>query len=169
MAVFVYGLRLGFLAAFFGFCFLDFKAEYIWLAAFRVYHLLAFGVMAICWRWGGAGGGFCGRLSPAVRRLLPVRHWRRLSVLPPLRIGTKTIAAIIAGRTIWQWRTDSVEPNAVLFTFDDLDLPVGYLHFVEGMRPDLKVYNDQALVYGDRLYSPLTPIIRRTATANKEC
>ena len=49
------------------------------------------------------------------------------------------------------WRVaklNSVEPNSVLFTFDDLDLPVGYLHFVEDLRPDLKVYNDQGLVYG---------------------
>ncbi|MBE8158469.1 MAG: hypothetical protein HAW59_03650, partial [Betaproteobacteria bacterium] len=54
-------------------------------------------------------------------------------------------------------KLNSVEKEAVLFTFDDLDLPVGYLHFVEGVRSDLKVYNDQALVYGDRLYSPLVP------------
>ena len=54
-------------------------------------------------------------------------------------------------------KLNSVEKNAVLFTFDDLDLPVGYLYFVEGLRPDLKVYNDQGLVYGDRLFSPLTP------------
>ena len=54
-------------------------------------------------------------------------------------------------------KLNSVEPNSVLFTFDDLDLPVGYLHFVEDLRPDLKVYNDQGLVYGERLYSPLIP------------
>ena len=148
-----------FFSGFFWVLLLDFKAEYIWLAAFRVYHLLAFGVMAIWLAVGAArAADFAGRLSPAVRRtfagatlavvvgLAAVAHWDKNN------------------RRDYRWAHDlavaklnSVEPNAVLFTFDDLDLPVGYLHFVEGMRPDLKVYNDQALVYGDRLYSPLTP------------
>ncbi len=138
---------------------LDFKAEYIWLAAFRVYHLLAFGIMAIWLAVGAArAADWAGRISPAARRtaaglilasvvgLSAAAHWNKNN------------------RRDYRWAHDlavaklnSVEPDAVLFTFDDLDLPVGYLHFVEGLRPDLKVYNDQALVYGDRLYSPLTP------------
>ena len=148
-----------FLSGFFWIALLDFKAEYIWLAAFRVYHLLAFGIMAIWLAVGAAkAADFAGRISPQMRRtaaaailllvvgLSAAAHWNKNN------------------RRDYRWAHDlavaklnSVEPNAVLFTFDDLDLPVGYLHFVEGMRPDLKVYNDQALVYGDRLYSPLTP------------
>ena len=138
---------------------LDFKAEFIWMAAFRVYHLLAFGIMAI---WLALGAAWvtdkCGNLSAVARRYVGgcilvtvlgvtvATHWHKNN------------------RSDYTWAHDlavaklnSVEPNSVLFTFDDLDLPVGYLHFVEGLRPDLKVYNDQALVYGDRLYSPLTP------------
>ena len=139
---------------------LDFKAEFIWKAAFRVYHLLAFGIMAIWLAFGAAWIADKTRswLSPMMRR----------------QLGGAMLAAVVGfslathwnknDRSGYSWAHDlavaklnSVEAGAVLFTFDDLDLPVGYLHFVEGQRPDLKVYNDQALVYGDRLYSPLLP------------
>ena len=138
---------------------LDFKATFIWLAAFRVYHLLAFGIMAI---WLGVGGAwFVDKL-----RFLPVVGRQSVGVLLVVVVFGGSVAAHwhVNNRSDYRWAEDlamakinSVEPNAVLFTFDDLDLPVGYLHFVEGVRPDLKVYNDQGLVYGDRLFSPLTP------------
>lgn len=138
---------------------LDFKAEFIWMAAFRVYHLLAFGIMAI---WLAIGAAWS------------ADRFMRFSPLAARAFGTAALASVVTftvsthweknNRKDYSWAHDlavaklsSVEPNAVLFTFDDLDLPVGYLHFVEGLRPDLKVYNDQALVYGDRLYSPLMP------------
>ena len=138
---------------------LDFRAEFIWLAAFRVYHLLAFGIMAI---WLALGAAWL------------VDKLRFLSLVARTNIGV-LLAASVFGLSVaahWQennrkdyrWAHDlamaklnSIEANAVLFTFDDLDLPVGYLHYVEGVRPDLEVYNDQGLVYGKRLYSPLIP------------
>lgn len=138
---------------------LDFKAEYIWMAAFRVYHLLAFGIMAVWLAIGAAWvADLIGRRSFHLRRSLAMVS---AAVVVCLTLGAHWDKN---NRRDYRWAHDlavaklnSVEPNAVLFTFDDLDLPVGYLHFVEGLRPDLKVYNDQALVYGDRLYSPLTP------------
>ena len=148
-----------FFSGFFFVLLLDFKAEYIWLAAFRVYHLLAFGIMAVWLAIGAArAADFAGRISPTLRRTTGGTILAAVVVLSATAHWNKN------NRRDYSWAHDlavaklnSVEPNAVLFTFDDLDLPVGYLHFVEGMRPDLKVYNDQALVYGDRLYSPLTP------------
>ena len=138
---------------------LDFKAEFIWMAAFRVYHLLAFGIMAI---WMAVGAAWF------------IDHLRFMSEFTRRQCGGFILVSIIlfTATTYWpknnrrdyNWahnlamaKLNSVEKDAVLFTFDDLDLPVGYLHFVENQRPDLKVYNDQALVYGDRLYSPLVP------------
>ena len=138
---------------------LDFKAEFIWMAAFRVYHLLAFGIMAI---WLALGAAW------AVDKL---RGWPEMV---RMQLGCLITICVVGlsitahweknNRSEYSWAHDlataklnSVDPNAILFTFDDLDLPVGYLHFVEGVRPDLKVYNDQGLVYGDRLFSPLIP------------
>ena len=139
---------------------LDFKAEFIWLAAFRVYHLLAFGIMAIWLALGAAW--FTDRF----------RRW--LSARALAHVGAVLGALVVAGSVTAHWeqnnrkdyrwahdlgmaRINSVEQNAALFTFDDLDLPVGYLHWVEGVRPDLEVFNDQGLVYGNRLYPPLIP------------
>ena len=136
---------------------IDFKAEYIWFSAFRVYPLLAYGLMAI---WLALGMAWCAdrlRLSPTVRG-------------PICGMAVAALAAASIGlhwgennRRDYRWAHDfasfkllSLEPNAVLFTFDDLDVPVGYLHFVEEVRPDLIVFNDQGLVFGNRLYSPLT-------------
>ncbi len=139
---------------------LDFKAEYIWKAAFRVYHLLAFGIMAIWLAYGAAW------VTDKAKLILPTIAWRQVGGLILVAVVGMTVYTHWEknNRRDYSWAHDlavaklnSVEPNAVLFTFDDLDLPVGYLHFVEGLRPDLKVYNDQALVYGDRLYSPLLP------------
>lgn len=138
---------------------LDFRAEFIWLAAFRVYHLLAFGIMAI---WLALGAAWI------------IDKLKFLSQEARTNIGALLAASVFFlsvaahwqenNRKDYRWAHDlamaklnSIEPNAVLFTFDDLDLPVGYLHYVENVRPDLEVYNDQGLVYGKRLYSPLIP------------
>ena len=136
---------------------LDFKATFIWMAAFRVYHLLAYGIMAI---WLALGAAWTvDRL-----RFFPLSLHRQLGWMITCAVVGFTIYSHweINNRRDYSWAHDlaiakinSVEGNAVLFTFDDLDLPVGYLHFVENVRPDLKVYNDQGLVYGDRLFSPL--------------
>ena len=54
------------------------------------------------------------------------------------------------------FKLTQVEPDTHLFTFDDLDLPVGYLNLVEDVRSDVKIYNDQGLVFGRRIYTPFT-------------
>ena len=51
---------------------------------------------------------------------------------------------------------DSLEPNAVFFTYADIDTgPIGYMNRIEGLRPDVTVYNGQGLVYSNRLFPPL--------------
>ena len=139
---------------------LDFKSTFIWLAAFRVYHLLAFGIMAIWLAFGAAWG------VDKLKRFMPfiVRQQFALVIVLGVVGGSVFSHWEVNNRRDYTWAHDlaiaklnSVEQNAILFTFDDLDLPVGYLHYVEDLRPDLTVYNDQALVYGNRLYSPFVP------------
>jgi hypothetical protein len=141
---------------------LDFKAEFIWFSAFRVYPLVAYGVIAI---WLAIGMAKCA-------------DWLRLreSARAPLCSAAVAVLLIAAigvhwdqnNRRDYRWAHDfasfklaSLERNADLFTFDDLDVPVGYLHFVENVRADVTVYNDQGLVFGNRLYSPLLPDSRK--------
>ena len=139
---------------------LDFKAEFIWLAAFRVYHLLAFGIMAI---WMAVGAAW---LVDLFRKWMSPRARAHLGGLVAIVVVVGSVAAHWEqnNRRDYRWahdlamaRINSVEQGAALFTFDDLDLPVGYLHWVEKVRPDLEVYNDQGLVYANRLYPPLIP------------
>ena len=66
-----------------------------------------------------------------------------------------TVEIIVGAHDFSLFKLNSVEPDTVLFTFDDLDVPIGYLRYVEGIRPDVDVLNDQGLVFGNRLYSPL--------------
>lgn len=139
---------------------LDFKAEFIWLTAFRVYPLVAYGVMAIWLAFGVAW--LCDWLPERVAR----GHWLR--PLAGSAAGIATVASSLAAhwdsnnRHDYTWahefamfKLNSLEPNTDYYTFDDLDVPVGYLHYVEEVRPDIRVYNDQGLVFGNRIYSPL--------------
>ena len=138
---------------------INFKAEFIWLTAFRVYPLIAYGVMAI---WIGYGVAWLATVLPGM-----AKRWLRTSVAAAAG-STVVCASVYAhwddnNRHDYRWAHDfgmfklnSLEKNTEYFTFDDLDVPVGYLHYVEGVRPDIKVYNDQGLVFGNRLYSPLS-------------
>ena len=54
---------------------------------------------------------------------------------------------------------DSLEKNAVLFTFADLDIgPLGYANRIEGIRPDVATYNSKSLVFSNRLFVPTKSI-----------
>jgi hypothetical protein len=49
----------------------------------------------------------------------------------------------------------SLEKNSIFFTFADLDTgPIGYMHKIENVRPDITLYNSNGLVFSNRLYRP---------------
>lgn len=150
---------------------LDFKAEFIWFSAFRVYHLLCYGITVIFF---GYGLGWIGEWAQ--------RRWQKPERTPfaLAGIGTVVVAASLLShwhqndRSDYDWAHNlavfkllAVESNARLFTFDDLDLPVGYVNYVERVRPDVIVYNDQGLVFGNRVYSPFTSQQQRSRQLSK--
>lgn len=50
----------------------------------------------------------------------------------------------------------SLPKDAVLFVKGDVDLgPIGYFHIIEGMRPDITLYQSGGLILGNRLFHPL--------------
>jgi tetratricopeptide (TPR) repeat protein len=56
-----------------------------------------------------------------------------------------------------------LDPDAVLFVYGDSDTgPVGYLHVIDGVRPDVTVYNMQGLVFRNRLLPALSSPLRRS-------
>ena len=147
----------------------DFQAEFIWFSAFRVYFLPCYGFMLI---WFGYGLAWIG--SHVQQRLRT-----RTAAVATGSLGAVVVALSLVihwsvnDRSDYTWARDlalfkltSAEQNAHMFTFDDLDLPVGYLNLVEKVRPDIKIYNDQGLVFGRRLYSPFTQDKDKTKIIN---
>ena len=50
---------------------------------------------------------------------------------------------------------NSLEPDAVFFTYGDIDTgPIGYMNMIEGLRPDVTLYNGQGLLFSNRLFFP---------------
>ena len=145
---------------------IDFQTEFIWFSAFRVYHLLCYGITLIWFGYGLAwmGSWLSKRLRGELRAGAAVAGASAVVVALTLAIEWRQ-----NDRSGYTWANDlalfklsQVEPNTQLFTFDDLDLPVGYLNLVEGVRPDVRIYNDQGLVFGNRIYSPFVPDTRKT-------
>ena len=60
------------------------------------------------------------------------------------------------GRTI----LSRLEPNAILFVRGDYQTgPLGFLHHVEGVRPDIEIYNIDNVLFGNRLMDPKASIV----------
>lgn len=77
------------------------------------------------------------------------------------------VIAAVAGRDNLRARDDwaaryaqavlgTLPPDAALFIKGDLDVgSIGYFHIVEGVRPDITLYQSKGLVLGNRLFHPL--------------
>jgi len=51
---------------------------------------------------------------------------------------------------------DTVKQNSILFVQGDVAAAtIGYLHYVEGYRPDVTVINEIGLIFGTRLFEPM--------------
>lgn len=161
MRVWPPALRLGLLGAFLGptlvlVLAIGFDDQWLQRLAFRVYPLLAWGVLAL---WAGLG-----------------LHLLRARLGAPLGTPAAVAAAalVIAGALVAHWQVndrhdawlgqeyaaailDSLAPEAVLFVRGDTaTATVGYLHRVQGRRADLTVLSEQGLVLEPRLFDPVT-------------
>lgn len=133
---------------------LDFEATFISFAVFRVYPVVAYGIMAIWLSLGAAQA-----VSLLSRRAIAA------GFLLPFLVGQAAAAHWHDNnRSDYRWAKDlaisklnTVESGASLFLYDDLDFPVGYLHYVEKIRPDLKIYDSGGIAYRNRLYSVNIP------------
>ena len=145
---------------------LGFDFDFFWVAIFRPYSLLCYGIMAL---WLGIG------LQVVLDRLTE-RLSSKFARGPGLSIAMVVLvgAAMVAWSVHEHWRAndrsdsdfaehyadmqlDILPEDAVLFVFGDATGPIGYYQYIENRRPDVALYNLQGLVYGKRLYDPFLP------------
>ncbi len=148
---------------------LGFDYDLLHQAVFRVYPLVSYGVLAL---WLGLGGQWV---------VVRVSDWSGSRLRPALASGMLVALVVFAtfaanlpadDRHRYHWADDygraildSVAPGAVLFVDADSEAgPVGYLHLVEGVRPDVALYNGWGLLFSNRLFRPYT-LTRREADA----
>ncbi len=141
---------------------LGFDYEYLNLAVFRAYPLVAFGFLAI---WFGCGLQWL--VDTVSRFSFSISGVSLHGVLPLI---TFTFILFLVWRN-WEVNgrrhdrfadssarlvLETLEPNAIVFIYGDAETgPIGYLRYCEGVRPDVRVLSLQGLVFPDRLFSPL--------------
>ena len=172
------GLCLGLSGVFLG-CtvllpvFLGFDYDLMRRLTFRVYPLPAWAVAAL---W----------LALGTRTLVEVLQKARVdqamvarlsALLPVSLLGLFFISGVVKNylaRDEWGYRYASAILNALpeqaaLFTWKEWDFgPLAYWHLIEGMRPDIDLYNLQGLVLNNRLVDPyigdsIWPVLARFA------
>lgn len=136
---------------------LGFDYDQLHRNVFRVYPLIGYALMAV---WLGLGLSMVvewlsrrsgGQLS---RGLLQ----GGLGVLVVLVVLLSNIRENYRGSDTWAEEyarliLDSLAPQAVLFSSGDtLVAPIGYLHLVEGLRPDITLHHNQGLLFSTRLF-----------------
>ena len=57
--------------------------------------------------------------------------------------------------------------DAVLFAYGDALAPLGYYRYVEERRPDVALYSQQGLVFGNRLFDALLPREEKTRALDR--
>ena len=134
---------------------LAFDFELLQRSVMRVYPLVSYGVMAL---WIGLAIDGCTRFLTRRIRLHP--EW----VGGAAAAGLVSLVAVSNfsyndkreetwARDYAQTILSALPPDAVLFTHGDNDTgPIGSLHYIDGVRPDVEVYNDQGLIFSNRLF-----------------
>lgn len=146
---------------------IGFKYNELYQAVFRVYPLLMYGCMAI---WVALGyRTFLDWIRSCKPNSLSAAFTSRAFAI--LIIGVVFTSNIASNyRREYSWTRDyaeivlgSLKRNSILFLRSDFDLlPISYFHHIEGMRPDVTLYNRLGLILNSRLfYFPHTTVDER--------
>lgn len=149
--VFMHGFALAIL--------LDFDYDYFKQSVFRPYSITAYGFWAL---WMGYGLGSAAawlRGAPGGRIWAPLAAAGALAI--PLYLFSGNLQ--VNDRSEYRFADDyarkiltSLPDNAVYLAHGDVEVgPMGYLHHMEGLRPDIELISLQGLVFSNRLFSPL--------------
>ena len=165
---------------------LSFDFDPFWLAVFRPYPLICYGVAAL---WAGVGlqwlidhlSGWTAARWPARTPGFSGAPWATWS---PAAVAVLVGAAMVAVSASASWpandRSDSdfaerhaeavfdlLPQDAVLFVYGDAIGPLGYYRFVDERRPDVDLYSLQGLVFGNRLFDHLLPEEEKTSALDR--
>lgn len=140
--------------------FLNYDYDYNNRALFKVYPLLAYGVLSL---WLVFGLKY---FIDVVQRVL-----KQKSVENTLKYSISIFAILFIfitnfaqnDRHAYNWaernaRTilESLEKDSILFVDSDVDLgPIGYLNLVENVRADVTLYNSYGSMFSNRLFHPI--------------
>ncbi len=167
------GWRLGFLCEVLAFvassflliALLGFNYEPLRISTFRPYPLVAYGILAL---WLGQG-------IHALARSVPERG------KPMLPAACLACAFAVAALCVWNGKVnyrphdrfaeeqaqmvlDVAREDAVFVLFSDpFVLPIAYLHWVEGRRPDLRLLEYHGVFFSDRVVEPLSAPEQKSA------
>ncbi|MCZ6797354.1 MAG: DUF2723 domain-containing protein [Gammaproteobacteria bacterium] len=139
---------------------LGFDYDLIFQSAFRVYPLIAYGVMSI---WLALGAYWLtGYLYQRASISVPELKLRYLfTMVVATLIFIKNLPANYRHDYVWaeayaEFILSNLKRDAVLIAHDDVAIgTVGYLNWVKKIRPDISLFNKFGLLLGNRLYSPL--------------
>ncbi len=156
---------------------LGFDFDPFWLAVFRPYPLICYGVAAL---WAAVGlQWLMDHLPEWVAARWPARGpgtsraaWARRSAAAAAVVVVGAAMVAVSASASWSAndRSDSdfaeryaeavfdlLPREAVLFAFGDAIGPLGYYRFVQERRPDVDLYGLQGLVFGNRLFDSFLP------------
>ena len=144
---------------------LGFNYEPLRISTFRPYPLVAYGILAL---WLGHG-------ADVLTRWLRVRRARLLPAA--CAAGALLVAGLCAWNIGFNYRPhdrfaeeqarallDITREDSVFVLYSDPFVgPMSYLHWVEGLRPDLRLLEYHGVYIDDRVVRPLWPTDRKTA------
>jgi hypothetical protein len=158
---FCFALLLGYLGSTFILIgLLGFNYDVLHQNVFRVYPVNAYAIMVL---WACLGIRYISKLAVS----LASSHLKAASVNKLL--GVLVIGTALLTNLPYNYRAEdhlakeyanvvlnSLAPKAVFFTTGDIDtFALGYFHLVEGVRPDVELYNTLGLVFSTRLFKPM--------------
>lgn len=148
---------------------LGFKYDELWRSVFRVYPVVPYALLSIYIAIGiDALAQFIKRFQKTFAMVVAI-------VISAAAIGATGYANFQENNRTdddWGWKygaaiLESLEPNAILITWGDLHLPIMYAGTVEKVRPDVDIYNGQALIFNNRVTPALTPRDRKNSGLRK--
>ena len=136
----------------------NFSYEYLYRAVFKPYPVISYLAVAAWFAFGVRAAGSLIRRISTETKWLPSGF--SIALLTTVLLANFPDNRRNQGSWVDSYGRQllaSLPPGSVFFAMDDLEVGVlGYLHEVEGLRPDVELRNWENLVFANRLRSPLS-------------
>lgn len=148
---------------------LHFTYNELWRSVFRVYPVVPYALQSV---WLAFGVDAFARLVRLVHKTSSVVVALLLAVAAVGSTGYANIQENNRTDDRWGWQygaaiLNALEDDAILITWGDLHLPIMYAGTVAKIRPDIDIYNGQALIFSNRVTPALTSRENKNAGLRK--